>query len=529
MPRIIEMYSKFEIIRRLKKKESKRSISKELKISRKVINKIHKICIKNNWIDNDKLPTEEQISNNYLDTFKPKVHIFNSIKEEIEYWYFSKYTFIIITQLINNKLNSKYNEITVRRYIKNNFSKMPKAVIRRKYTKGEIAEVDFGYLGMMYDIDEKRKKKVWVFSMRFRYSRYTYRELVFTQKSKVFLNCHINAFEYFGGVPKKVVCDNLKSAVINAYFEDVDINTSYYKLAEHYDFLISPNLPAKPQHKGGVEKDMDYVKRNFYPILKENQKSKGRENIYYTDAVEELKKWTEEIDNKHKIKYVNKTPEELFEEEKKELNPYIIIRWDELKWYNVKVGVDWKVQINKAFYSVPYEYIGKIVRASQNSKEVNIYFNYKLISKHINAKKSWERVENITHGPKNYTKYLENNSENVKNWAKNIGKNVYDFCKIILERTGVNGLRPAKALCALSKKYGEDRLEDACQRALYYKMKTFKDVKNILIKELDKLSLKKDVLAGFTLPIHFNNYTRIQNMRHIINNKIFSIKNFLSY
>jgi Transposase and inactivated derivatives len=492
MPKVIKMYKK-EIIKRLKIKQSKRSISRELNISRKVVNKIEQISRQNNWFKLPDLPSEKEILIYYKESFKHQHHEFDAIKNDIKNWYLFKYTYIVITKLINDKLNTNYSEITVRRYIKDNFPKVPKAIIRRKYTIGEIAEVDFGYVGMMYDILEKRNRKVYIFSMRFRYSRYAYRELVFNQKAVTFFNCHMNAFEYFNGVPKKIVCDNLKAAVIKAYFEDPQVNLSYYKLAQYYNFLISPNLPATPEHKGGVEKDMDYVKRNFIPIFKENQKLKGRKIPYYNDACEELKVWNEEVDYKHQIKYVDKTPMELFEIEKEQLNPLRFVRWDILKWYDVKVGVDWKIQVNKAFYSVPYQYVGKRVRACQNSKTVTVYFNYKVIAKHQNAKKDWERVENTAHGPKNYMSYLKTNSKNIKNWAKSLGNNIYNFCKLLLERTGVDGIRPAKALCSLSKKYGNQRLENACKRALYFKMKSFKEIKNILDKQLEELPLENNL------------------------------------
>jgi len=102
-----------------------------------------------------------------------------------------------------------------------------------------------------------------VFNVVCRYSRKVYQEVVFNQKQETFFLCHIHVFEYFGGVARKVTLDNIKAAIISASFEDPLVNRSYMSLAEHYVFMISPCVPYTPKHKGGVENDVKYVKRNF--------------------------------------------------------------------------------------------------------------------------------------------------------------------------------------------------------------------------------------------------------------------------
>ena len=150
------------------------------------------------------------------------------------------------------------------------------------------------------------------------------------------------------------------------------------------------------------------------------------------------------------------------------------------------MGDDWKVQINKAFYS---QYIGKQVTAYQNSTEVVIFYNYKEIARHRRAKHEWERVNNAYHGPPNYQDYLDSTCVGVRRWAKIIGNPTPALVEIILNQKNVDGLRPARALCALSKSYGNSRLNKACQRALYYKLYSFSSVKQILRQNLDQLPL----------------------------------------
>ena len=155
-------------------------------------------------------------------------------------------------------------------------------------------EVDFGSLGLTWDAATRSRKRTWVFSGRLRHSRRAYREVVSDQKQETFFACHMHAFEWFGGVPEKVTPDNLKAAVIVASFEDPLVNRAYRELALHYGFLISPCLPRRPEHKGGVEADIKYVKRNFLPLFREAQKERGHEIPDAGELGEELDRWNRE-------------------------------------------------------------------------------------------------------------------------------------------------------------------------------------------------------------------------------------------
>src|SRR5208283_620649 len=169
-------------------------------------------------------------------------------------------SFVVIHNLVKEFAGcSDISETSIRRYIHKNIHDDPVSVMIRPI-EDAVMEVDFGYLGLVYDSMECRSRKAWVFSGRLRKSRKAYREVVYDQKSETFFKCHIRAFHYFGGVPKKIVPDNLKAAVVKAAFNDPVINRSYQDLARHYDFVINPCLPGKPNHKGGVENDVKYIK-----------------------------------------------------------------------------------------------------------------------------------------------------------------------------------------------------------------------------------------------------------------------------
>lgn len=289
MAKRITSMEKREIIRRLRLGYGIREISRDTGFSRNTVRQIRDTAEKNNWIDGIELPSEDEITRIFIPAVIP--HPLDEIQEKIEGWCKAGYTYVVMTRLIN-ELGYKYKEVTMRRYVKKKFRGKKHLVIRRYFAPGEAGEVDFGHLGNVYDEVQKKVKKLYLFSLRLNYSRKGYRETVFSQKAETFFNCHMHGFEYFGGVPQKVVCDNLKAAITKASLEEPEVNRSYRMMAEHYGFLINACGPGKPEHKGGVEKDIDYVKRNFWPVFVEKQKQLGREIPYYQDCVKALEEWT---------------------------------------------------------------------------------------------------------------------------------------------------------------------------------------------------------------------------------------------
>jgi len=140
----------------------------------------------------------------------------------------------------------------------------PAATVRVETKPGVEAQVDFGYAGKMLDPKTGKLRKTWAFVMILSWSRHQYVEFVFDQKVATWLLCHRHAFQFFGGVPKRVVIDNLKAGIIRPSWDDPQVQHAYGECAEHYGFLISPNRPRTPQHKGKVEQGgVHYVKRNF--------------------------------------------------------------------------------------------------------------------------------------------------------------------------------------------------------------------------------------------------------------------------
>ncbi len=150
---------------------------------------------------------------------------------------------------------------SVKRYIKKIKPSEPFIVLLSP--PGQEAQVDFGYAGYFYNSKKRKKVKYWIFSMVLSYSRYRYYELVDNQSIPTFINCHINAFEYFSGSPKIVKIDNLKSGVLHVNFYEPEIQHEYTRMLEYYNSSAVACRVRKPQEKGKVESSIKYVKNNF--------------------------------------------------------------------------------------------------------------------------------------------------------------------------------------------------------------------------------------------------------------------------
>lgn len=523
MPRRIPIMELKDILERLRRGQSIKGINRELKRHKTVIRKVKSIAEENNWLDSTSpLPSEKQLKKAYEasdDEGRERFHPLDAYIQDIERWLKDDYSYLVIHKLLNKRIAC--SESTVRRYVQRKFPLALRPVMRRKTIPGEVMEVDFGYIGVCWDPETNSRRKTWFFSGRFRHSRRVYREVVFNQKQETFFFCHIHAFEYFGGVPWKVTPDSLKAAIIRASFEDPLVNRAYRSLAEHYGFMISPCVPYSPEHKGGVESDVKYVKRNFLPLFKENQRQKGHEILYADELAEELERWNCEECELRVIQKVGKTPVELFEQEElKALKPLAVDRWDPVTCKEPKVGDDWRIQFEKSFYSVPYKLIGKRVLVVGNSSIVRIFYNYEEVTVHEKAKKLWEYKRKPEHAPPQLEEYLNLTKQGLLCWAERLGPSVLAVVEKIFEDKAVDGLRPVRGLIRFADKYSASRLEAACKRAVYFETPTYQSVKNILKKDLDKMPLKQPAEPSGQLKFRFQReqgYFDPLNIDHIKN------------
>jgi transposase len=480
-----------EVVRRLQLGHSIREVQRCTTVHRTIIRELKELSEKQGWLEADAtIPDEEAILVARSGASRDLVsqHRLDAYRDDLKKWIDEGYTYVVIHVLIQARL--KCSESTVRRYIHSRFPNKVKAVMRRATIAGEVMEVDFGYLGITYDKQTDRNRKTYIFSGRLRHSRRAWRECVFDQIQQTFFLCHIHAFENFGGVSERTVPDNLKAAVIHASFEEPIVNRAYRAMGEHYGFLIDPCPPYRPEQKGGVESDIKYVKGNFWPIFREQERERGYQTPRADELQQALEQWSEEVADERVIKGVGRTPREIFEtEEAQKLKPLPRTRWDPLSWAEPKVAADWRVQFEKGFYSVPYGYIGSRVLVYGNSKTVRIYCGVTEIALHQRVSHPWEIRAKDEHAPPHLKEYLSSNRNGLLRWARQLAEPIGQLAEAIFADKAVDGMRPVRALIHLCDTYGADRLAAACRRALLYNTPQFRSVKEILKKGLDRLPL----------------------------------------
>ena len=351
-------------------------------------------------------------------------------------------------------------------------------VVRVEVEPGNEAQVDFGYAGLTVD-ETGARRKTWVFVMTLSWSRHQYAELVYNQSVATWLECHRRGFEFFGGVPARVVLDNLKAAITKACTEDPAVQRAYRECAEHYRFLIDPNPPRRPNLKGKVEKGgVHYVKRNFLA---------GRDVEPTAALNRKLLAWCLDVAGKRVHGTTKEQPLERFVTvEQKALQRLPAIAYDLAVWKEVKLHRDCHVTYDRAYYSAPYRLVGQSLWARGGTRTVKIYTNdHQLVATHDRANSAGERRTCLEHLPPEKLPGLSLNRDTCRLQAKAIGPATQNLVNALLDDQPVDRLRTAGRLVALAEKYSPERLERACARAQAFGDGQYATVKRILAKGLD--------------------------------------------
>ena len=371
------------------------------------------------------------------------------------------------------------------RFVNKNLANAEKPIFRIETKAGEYAQVDFGYVGKIFDANAGTFVKAYVFVMVLCFSRDAYYEIVKSQDIETWCNCHVHAFEFFDGVPKIIIPDNLKSAVIKAAFLNPILNRSYASLAKHYNFQIDPCLPGTPKHKGKVESGVKYVKRNFLPL---------RTFKNFTDANTQLFDWNINKARKRIHGTTRRQPIDLFEKfEKNTLTALPLSKFETAIWKELKVQRDIHIQFDKAYYSIPYEFIGKKIFARKTSSQIAIFYDNKLVAVHLPVKQG-ERSTKSEHYPADKYGYMRMNNEYCIEQAEVIGKYTLKMINRLLNGGPLRDLRSSQNIIRLKKKYSNDRIEAACKRSINFNNYTYSSIKNILELKLENYSeLTKEI------------------------------------
>ena len=348
---------------------------------------------------------------------------------------------------------------------------------------GQEAQVDFGYAGKLRDTSG-RLRKAWVFCFGLSFSKLDYYEVVFSQAVKTFLRSHIRAFHYLGGVPRIIKIDNLKSAVLKAHFYEPEYQRDYYLFSKHYSFSPSPSRVRTPTDNAQAECRIKYVKSSFF---------RGRVFQDINDCNQQLREWTEDVAHQRIHGTTKRQPRELFEQEERgKLQSLSKEDYETSLWLRRKVGSNCHLVFENNFYSVPYAYCGKEVTLQVTESLIKVYERInplsqeegKLLCTHPCLKGQGKFQTNNAHYPSWKIASRTEYQEKYRKKMASIGPFAERYFGEILKHQEGYWSKVVHGILYLGRKYGNESVNLACKRALYYEAYGYRVIKNILEKRL---------------------------------------------
>jgi transposase len=370
-----------------------------------------------------------------------------------------------IHQRLRDEHGLRASYASVKRWVAAN---LPEEVVRSRVTvprpevpAGEEAQIDYGRLGMWTDPATGRRRRVDAFVMVLSCSRHMFVFPVLRMDQRAWTAAHVAAFAFFGGVPRRLVPDNLRTGVDKADLYDPKINRSYAELAVHYGTLIDPARAVKPKDKPRVERAMPYVRDSFW---------RGREFPSLQAMREEAAFWSIEVAGRRAHRGLDgAAPAEVFAAvEAEALLALPAKRFTLATWSVGKVGPDCHVKVGQALYSAPWRLIGQSLDARATATMVT----------HVAAERG-KRTDPGDFPQEKIAFYMRTPA-----WCGTTAEQVGPACVEVIAALAEGGvlfkLRQAQGILGLRDKHTPDRLEAACRKALDAGDPSYRTIKGIL-------------------------------------------------
>jgi transposase len=330
-------------------------------------------------------------------------------------------------------------------------------------------------------------------------SQLTYVEATLSQCKEDFISCCEHTLFYYGGVPKAIVPDNLKSAVTKSSLYEPTLNQAFENFALHYSTTILPARSYRPKDKSLVEGAVRIAYHRIYSVLDRK--------VFH--SLEELNKAIREIVEIHNNTRFSNRPysrRDLFEEiEKPALHPLPILPYEFKRQQYSTVSVNGHICLkeDKHYYSVPYVYIGKKVKTMYSSTHVEIFYNYVLIASHKRDRKPYSYTTNPDHLASTHRYLTEWNPDRFIKWAESIDITVKTFITSLMDSKAhpEQAYKACQGVLGFERKVGRERLINACKRAIEYENYSYHAIKSILENKLDMLTYD-ELMAD--IPAHKN-------------------------
>lgn len=349
--------------------------------------------------------------------------------------------------------------------------------MRQEHKAGERMSVD--YCGMtlpVYDPITQQEVKAQIFVAVLSASNYTFAEATPSQALPYWLGSHQRALDFFGGVPKMIVPDNLKSGVTDPCRYEPGINHSYQDFAKHYQLAVIPARPKRPKDKPKVEKAVQEVERQILaPLRNERFVSFTQLNQAMTKRLKQL--------NHRQMRSYGMSRLELFEQvERPELAPLPKTPFVFAIWKEAKVSLDYHIAYERHYYSVPYQQVGHRVRVKASEHQIEIFHNNERIAVHERSRKPHRHTTLPGHMPPEHWAYKRRSKTTFLAWAKTIGPATVRQVEAIfaLKDHEEQAFRTLMGVQRLAQQYGKEPFEAACAYANHFSLVGFQRLRSTL-------------------------------------------------
>jgi transposase len=359
--------------------------------------------------------------------------------------------------------------------------------LRQPYRGGEKLFVD--YAGPRVEIVDPKTGEVRgarVFVGALGASSYTFVDLTWTRSLPDWIGSHVRMFEFLGGVPELVVPDNEKAGVKDACRYEPDLNPTYHDLATHYGVTVLPTRPRSPQDNAKAEAAVQNVERWVLAPL--------RHHTFF--SLEEARRATRPLLdalNDRPFQKLEGSRRSLFESlDRPNLRPLPPTRYEFAEWRVARVNIDYHIQVDRHFYSVPYQLRRQQVDVRMTATTVEILHRSRRVASHVRSQRPGGYSTNPAHMPAAHRAHLEWSPSRLIAWGARIGPHTAAFIEQLLDSRPhpEQGYRSCLGLMKLARTYPRERLEAACHRSLEIRALSYRSVKSILASGVDRLPLQ---------------------------------------
>jgi transposase len=380
-----------------------------------------------------------------------------------------------VYQRLRDEHGFSASESSLRRYVAVALADVAKAdrvtVLKDDPPPGDEGQVDYGRLGMWFDPEAGRRRALWAFILVLSASRHLFVRPTLVMDQTEWVAAHIAAAAFFGGLPSRIVLDNLKDGVVKPDLYDPKLNRAYAEFAHHYGVLLDPARVAKPKDKARCERMVPYVRESLFT---------GRDVATLAGWRAEGVRWAREVAGaRHCRPLEGAAPLTVFAAtEADQLVALPTVAFELARWSRGKVHDDCHVKVGKTLYSVPWRYLGRELDARQTSAMVSFHLEGALIKTH--AFKAKGRQTDFGDYPPDKVAFLQKTPVWCRNRAAEVGPRCTELVGELLGVNVLHRLRAAQGILGLATRHGPARLEAACRRAIEAGDPSYRTVKGIL-------------------------------------------------